>query len=81
LIRLVVGVGIVVVAHKPRNHDRQPRNHPPFNLTPTHDPIFQPAALRLSSTSHGMQPATSIQFQPGSLANAGCMHIGVLQRK
>ena len=34
LIRLVVGVGIVVVAHKPRNHDRQPRNHPTFNLTP-----------------------------------------------
>jgi len=32
-------------------------------------------------TRHGMQPATSIHFQPDRLANAGCMHIGVRLEK
>jgi len=36
-IRLVVGVGIVVVLHKPHNCDSQPRNPPTLDLTPTRE--------------------------------------------
>ena len=28
-------------------------------------------------TRHGMQPATSVQFQPCRLASAGCMHTSI----
>ena len=66
LIRLVVGVGIVVVAHKPRNHDSQPRNPSTFNLTPTrHQPIYHSAAQRLSSTRRSIQRRVTLLFEFG----------------
>jgi hypothetical protein len=69
LIRFVVGVGIAVF------HSRttvmptpQPFNFHSHPVTP--QPIYQPAAQRLSSTSHGIQPAimSLVEFE---LASAG----------
>jgi hypothetical protein len=52
LIRIVIGVGIVVVLHKPHDRDSQPRNPPTLDPTPPRVQFaFQPAAQRLSSTS------------------------------
>ena len=60
LIRIVVGVGIVVVLHRPHNRDSQPRNPPTLDPTPPRVQFaFQPAAQRLSSTRRAWQPATT----------------------
>ena len=54
LIRIVVGVGLVVVLHKPHDRDSQPRNPPTLDPTPPRVQfVFQPAAQRLSSTRRG----------------------------
>jgi hypothetical protein len=79
LIWKVVGVGIVIVLHKPHYDGSQPRNPSALDLTST---PYQSAAQRLSAKSRGAPSGISFSISFQHLCNrAGGRTFNVRQRK